>query len=97
MTALSDTFSGPTVVTGGTLIVEGSLGSSTVTASDHGVLAGTGTIGALVADNGGAVAPGSNGIGTLNVSGNALFNPGSLYNIEVGPGASDRIETNRHD
>lgn len=91
MTGQSDTFSGPTNVTGGVLVVEGSLGTSTVTVSDHGLLAGTGSIGNLVAETGGVVTPGRS-IGTLNVAGDVLFNPNALYMVEIEPGgASDRI------
>lgn len=92
MTGRSDTFSGPTNVTGGTLVIEGSLAASSVTVAGTGMLGGTGTIGELSVNAGGAIAPGRS-IGTLKVSGDVLFSPHSLYDVEINAsGASDRIE-----
>jgi outer membrane autotransporter protein len=80
--------SGRTSVEAGGLIVNGSLANSVVTVN-AGRLGGTGTLGGIVA-NGGTVAPG-NSIGTLNVAGNVVFNPGATYQVEVnGAGQGDR-------
>jgi len=60
---------------------------STVTVSDRGTLAGSGSIGALVSDPGGTVAPGpKSGIGTLHVAGAATFHAGSIYQVQINPG-----------
>ena len=52
---------------------------------------GSGTIGGVTVNSGGTLAPG-NSIGTLNVAGNATFNAGSTYEVEVDKnGNSDKI------
>lgn len=86
----SSTYSGPTLVNDGLLVVNGSV-TSDVTVQQQGVLAGNGTVGSLTAARGGTVAPG-NSIGTLNVNGDVTFQPGSRYAVEVSPdGRSDVI------
>ncbi|MCP4560978.1 MAG: hypothetical protein GY837_10695, partial [Bosea sp.] len=83
------TYSGGTKVSGGKLVVNGSI-TSTVTL-DGGTLGGSGTVGGIVANTGTTVAPG-NSIGTLTVSGNVSFASGSTYQVEVNAaGQSDRI------
>ncbi|CAN1724212.1 subtilase-type serine protease [Hyphomicrobium sp. 1Nfss2.1] len=80
---------GSTSVSGGSLVVNGSLDSVVTVAS--GILGGTGTIGGLIVESGGTVAPG-NSIGTLNVAGGVTFQPSSTYQVEVNAaGASDLI------
>lgn len=84
-----NTYRGPTTVNGGLLAVNGSL-PSTVTVNDSGTLGGNGRIAALTANAGGIVAPG-NSIGTLQVSGDVTFAPGSTYAVELSPTSSDQI------
>lgn len=84
-----NTYRGPTMVNGGLLAVNGSL-TSTVTVNDSGTLGGNGRIAALTANAGGIVAPG-NSIGTLQVSGDVTFAPGSTYAVELSPTSSDQI------
>lgn len=84
-----NTYRGPTTVNGGLLAVNGSL-TSTVTVNDSGTLGGNGRIAALTANAGGIVAPG-NSIGTLQVSGDVTFAPGSTYAVELSPTSSDQI------
>ena len=103
-------------VTGGTLVVNGTAGfeqdivhsgtpvrerTSSAAASLAGVLAGSGTLGELVILQGGTVAPGDGGIGTLRVEGDAYFNNGTLlapdqkafYDVDVrGNGQSDLLQ-----
>lgn len=84
-----NTYRGPTMVNGGLLAVNGSL-TSTVTVNDSGTLGGNGRIAALTANAGGIVAPG-NSIGTLQVSGDVTFAPGSTYAVELSLTSSDQI------
>ncbi|MDO8401098.1 MAG: autotransporter outer membrane beta-barrel domain-containing protein [Bradyrhizobium sp.] len=82
-------FNGAMTLSAGGLIVNGTLPS--VVTVDGGYLGGTGTVGGLVVNNGGTVAPG-NSIGTINVAGNVAFNAGSTYQVEINAaGQSDRI------
>lgn len=78
-----NTYTGPTAINAGTLLVSGAIsGSSAVTVSSTGTLGGDGgTIGAFTATGGSTVAPGAS-IGTLN-SGSATFNAGSAFALEI--------------
>jgi outer membrane autotransporter protein len=85
----TNTYSGPTVVSGGSLVVNGAIASSVTL--NGGTLGGSGTVGGILAQGGGTVAPG-NSIGTLNVAGNVAFSSGSTYQVEVNAaGQGDRI------
>ena len=64
LTAAS-TYTGPTIINGGTLSVNGSIASSAVTVNAGGTLGGNGTVGSTTV-NGGRLAPG-NSIGLLTV------------------------------
>lgn len=68
----TNTYTGPTTVSDGTLAVKGSIAAGAVTVETNGTLAGAGTVGGNVTINpGGAIAPGNVGvIGTLTVAGN---------------------------
>ncbi|POR53195.1 outer membrane autotransporter protein [Bosea psychrotolerans] len=86
----TNSYTGPTSVLGGLLVVNGSLTGSAITVSG-GALGGSGTVGSVVIANGGTVAPG-NSIGTLNVAGNVAFAAGSTYQVELNAaGASDLV------
>ncbi|TDT96877.1 outer membrane autotransporter protein [Azorhizobium sp. AG788] len=92
----SSSFSGATNVTGASLTLNNaSLASSVVTVGGtNAVLAGTGTVGGLVANSGATISPGltAGSIGTLSVNGAARFGSGSTYAVTVtNSGASDRI------
>ena len=90
LTADSSGFTGATNVTGGQLAVNGSLANSLVTISG-GMLGGNGTVGGIVAQSGGIIAPG-NSIGTLNVAGNIDQAAGSIYQVELtSTGQSDLL------
>lgn len=87
-----NTYSGPTRINQGALIINGSV-SSDVSVQSGGTLAGTGSVGSLIAHRDGTVAPG-NSIGTLLVAGNVSFEQGSRYEVEVAAnGQSDRIQS----
>ncbi len=83
----ASTYSGPTTIEAGAmLVVNGSI-VSPVTVG--GMLGGTGTVGTTTISSGGVLAPG-NSIGTINVAGNLSFAPGATYAVEVSPSAADR-------
>lgn len=81
----ANTYTGPTLVErGATLLVNGSIVSPLTVA---GTLGGSGVV-ANTTIAGGVLSPG-NSIGTLTVNGNLTFAPGSVYLVEVSPGAAD--------
>ncbi|MBW0002391.1 MAG: autotransporter domain-containing protein [Hyphomicrobiales bacterium] len=88
-----DTYTGPTTVTAGTLGVTGSIANSITTVSNGGTVAGSGTLGGLVAQAGGTVAPGALApFTTLNVTGNASFAAGSIFLVNInGAGQNDKL------
>src|SRR5215472_14654764 len=80
----SNSYTGATVVAGGTLSVIGDISSSSgVLVGPTAMLSGTGTVpGVLVA--GGTLMPGMpNAIGTLNVAGNLVFTSDATYLINI--------------
>lgn len=82
-------YTGATTVRSGTLLVNGSIASSVLTTVEAGgTLGGNGTVGHTLID-GGALAPGNNGIGTLTVQGNLALTAASRYMIDVSPASSD--------
>jgi outer membrane autotransporter protein len=90
----ANSFDGDTTVTAGTLVVgddshAGATLGGKVAVGTGATLHGIGSIGGL--DLAGTVAPG-NSIGTLRVNGDAVFQKGATYQLEVQPdGGSDRI------
>lgn len=84
------TYSGPTTVSRGTLLVNGSI-LSPVTVERGGALGGSGLVGNDVTVlAGGIYAPG-NSIGTQTVTGNFILESGAVFEVEVEPsGTSDR-------
>jgi autotransporter-associated beta strand protein len=84
-----NTYTGATAIDGGTLSVNGSIASSSLTTVNAGAtLAGNGAIGNTLI-NGGTLAPG-NSIGTLTVQGSLTFTAASSYMVEVSPANADR-------
>jgi outer membrane autotransporter protein len=94
LTGDSGDFDGTTALSGGELVVNGTLGGTTTFASGS-RLSGTGRVGPTVLESGATVAPG-NSIGTLTVDGDLTFNSGTVYEVEVNPtgAASDLIVVN---
>jgi autotransporter-associated beta strand protein len=84
-----NTYTGATNVNAGTLSVNGSIASSSLTTVNAGgTLGGNGTVGNTTI-NGGTLAPG-NSIGTLAVQGNLVFTAAANYMVEVSPANADR-------
>jgi autotransporter-associated beta strand protein/T5SS/PEP-CTERM-associated repeat protein len=81
-------YTGPTNINAGTLVVNGSLASN-VFVNSGGTLRGTGSIGSLVVGNGATLSPG-NSIGTLTVQGNLVMASAAAYIVEVSSSAADR-------
>ena len=79
----TNTYSGATTVTAGLLTVNGDISRSSLTTVGAGAtLGGSGTIGALVVENGATIAPG-NSPGTLWASGNVTWQAGGNYNWQL--------------
>ena len=78
-----NTYSGTTVINGGRLLVNGSIGSGATTVSNGGALGGNGTLGgAITVQSGGMLSPGT-GIGILTASNNVTFQAGSTNVMEI--------------
>ncbi|MDQ0396421.1 autotransporter domain-containing protein [Labrys monachus] len=89
----SSAYTAATTVSAGKLVVgddasSGASLASIVTVQDGAALGGKGSIGGLVVESGGTVAPG-NSIGTLTVNGNVVFDAGSIYDVEADPASGD--------
>lgn len=85
-------YTGPTTIDPtGTLIVNGSIVSST-TANNGATLMGTGQLGATAILGGAVYAPGDNGIGTQTVNGNFSLGSGAIYRMEANAvGQGDKV------
>jgi autotransporter-associated beta strand protein len=88
----TNTYAGPTTISEGTLVVNGSIASSSLTtANAGGTLAGTGSVGATTVN--GTIAPGPvGGVGTLNVAGNFTQAAGSNFLVNLAGPASSRLQ-----
>ena len=83
-------YGGPTTVSAGTLLVNGSLASSNgVTVASGATLGGIGTVASTTVNSGGNLSPG-NSIGTITISGNLTFVGAGNYIVEAAPAAADR-------
>jgi autotransporter-associated beta strand protein len=85
-----NTYTGATAVNGGTLDVEGSIASSSLTTVNAGAtLTGSGTVGNTTIANGGTFIPGSGTPGSsMTVAGNLAFQSGALYLVQLNPATS---------
>jgi autotransporter-associated beta strand protein len=85
-----NTYTGATNVNAGTLSVNGSIASSSLTTVNAGAtLGGNGIVGNTLI-NGGTLSPG-NSIGLLTVQGSLVFTAASSYMVEVSPVNADRV------
>jgi autotransporter-associated beta strand protein len=89
----TETYTGPTVVSNGTLLVNGQIGSGAVTVATNATLGGSGTInGAVTVLNGGNLAAGDQTIGTLTINNTLTFQAGSTNIVYVnGSGNSSKV------
>jgi len=88
----ANTYSGNTTVSGGQLLVNGSIGSGAVTVQNTATLGGDGSVsGNLTVQSGGKLAPGVS-IGTLTASANVTLESGSTTEVEVNRGASPNAD-----
>ncbi len=79
----TNTYTGPTLVSDGTLIVNGSIsGSATTVSGANSVLGGSGTVKSVTVNTGGTVAPG-NGPGVLTVASTFSLDSTSHLAIEI--------------
>ena len=92
-----NTYTGTTTVSAGTLIVNGSIMSSSLTLDSGATLGGSGVVGSFVAPAGATVAPGAlTPFSTLHVAGGVTFLPGSTYVVNVNAtGQSDALVATR--
>ena len=83
----TNTYSGQTTVSAGQLLVNGVLTTnvaSVTSVSANAILGGNGLVcGPTIMQNGGVLAPGTNGIGQLTVSNNVTFSGGSVAMMEL--------------
>jgi arylsulfatase len=88
----NNTYTGPTTVSAGTLLVNGSLGNSAVTVSSGGTLGGSGVIrGTVSVQTGGTLAPG-NSIGTLTISNSLTLGGTTFVEVNASNGQRDFVQ-----
>jgi autotransporter-associated beta strand protein len=87
----SNTYSGPTTINQGSLIVNGSL-TSLVTANSGTTLGGSGSLTSATVGAGGRLSPGGSSLGVLQLSGTLALLPGAIMNYQLGtPSSSDEV------
>jgi autotransporter-associated beta strand protein len=92
----TNTYTGGTVIRGGSLLVNNTVGNATgagpVTIMDQATLGGTGMIQGVVTNlPGGTLAPGDGNAGTLTMSNNLVLEAGSKCQFEIGQTTGDCI------
>ena len=93
----ANTWNGGLTINGGLVLANNTsgsaVGSGAVAVNSTGALGGTGIVTPAVTVNvGGAISPGSNGVGTVTMTGGLTLNSGALLNFDLGTTvASDKI------
>ena len=86
----ANSYTGPTTINAGRLVVDGSI-TSAVTVATAGTLGGSGTITGNVTNNG-TLAPGNASIGTLTITGGYTQATSGVYQVEINAGGQgDRV------
>jgi fibronectin-binding autotransporter adhesin len=80
----TNSYTGSTTVTAGTLVINGNISTSITTVQNGGTLAGSGTAGSVSVENGGTLAPGTSP-GTLTIDGDLGLNDSSILDFELNP------------
>jgi len=83
------TYSGPTIVNAGTLVVTGSI-TSQVIVNGGSVLSGSGIVGGVTINDGGLLAPANPG-GALTAQGNLVIATAGTYLVEIANNGADRV------
>ena len=87
----TNAYSGPTTVSDGTLLINGSLSNSAVTVQNGATLGGGGSVGGAVSvENGGTLSPGVS-LGTLFISNSLTLAGTTLMELNASNGQSDRV------
>jgi len=87
----SNTYTGPTTVSQGKLLVDGWLTNSAVGVNSGGTLGGTGSLTSGTISSGGHLSPGDSSTpGIMNLSGNLLLAAGSVMDYDLG-GIGDEV------
>jgi autotransporter-associated beta strand protein len=88
----ANTCTGSTMAGSGSLIVNGSLASASVTVMNGATLGGNGILGgSLVVNTGGTVAPGNSAIGSLTVNNGVTLQGATLMELNKTAGTNDEI------
>ena len=89
----TNSYTGATIVSKGTLIVNGSISTSTLTTVASGAtLGGNGAVGSATIN--GILAPGNGGIGTLSATGDTTWNSNQAWAFELGTASLDLASAN---
>jgi autotransporter-associated beta strand protein len=90
----ANTYSGTTTVSAGTLLVNGSTASGSAVTVANATLGGSGTInGSVTVNSGGTFAPGTNGVGTLNLGSGLTLNAGAISSYTLGTSSTTAAVT----
>jgi autotransporter-associated beta strand protein len=85
-----NTYTGPTTISNGTLLVNGQIGTNITVAG--GTLGGSGTVlGPVTVLSGGTLAPGTSAIGTLTINTNLTLNGNLFFKVHKGLSQSNDI------
>lgn len=85
-----NTYSGPTSIDQGLLVVNGAVLNSPITVQAGGTLGGSGIVNSVTLADNATLAPG-NSPGTLTVLNDVAFNAGSNYQVEIESGLNDSV------